>query len=52
MIRLFGGWRPYREAPARLVEEQRCVWIAKVKAENEKIRRHNAEKEKAKRNLG
>ena len=36
MIRLFGGYEQYRNAPARIVEEQLLVWIADKQAEAEK----------------
>lgn len=36
MMRLFGGWHQYREAPAAIVEEQTLVWIAERQAEAEK----------------
>lgn len=36
MIRLFGGWQSYQSAPAQVVEEQRLVWLAELKAESDR----------------
>jgi hypothetical protein len=36
MILLFGGYDAYKDAPARVVEEQRLLWIAEKQAEAER----------------
>ena len=36
MLRVFGGWQGYIEAPAMKVEEQRIVWIAELQAAAER----------------
>jgi hypothetical protein len=43
MMRVFGGYESYLAAPEQVVQEQILVWIAELKAENE--RRKNEQDE-------
>ena len=49
MIRLFGGWENYRNAPTRVVQEQIIVWMARLKVESDQAKEQQRQIDEAKR---